>query len=104
MKVRQLNISQKIKTNAVIIGAGAGVIVPFVLRKVIDPMLGPIPVLSDYIGAWAKWGTFIPIVSGAVLMGIYMFKRVKTSATSAAGAFGITSLLAGFFNGLDDTL
>jgi hypothetical protein len=84
-------------------GAGLGIVVPFALKKYVDPAY-PSP-LVPMLGVWGKWSTFIPVATGAgaLIVTLLMRKKVKNKDTTGMVAmYGFTSLITGAMNGLTD--
>jgi hypothetical protein len=73
------------------------------LKKYVDPAY-PSP-LTQYIGVFGKWSTFIPIVTGAGALFITLLTSKhfkKPEIKGAVAMYGFTSLLTGTMNGLID--
>lgn len=84
-------------------GAGLGIVVPYALKKYVDPSY-PSP-LIPMIGVWGKWSTFIPLVTGAGAIFITLFTRKKVKSKNVKGMlamYGFSSLVGGVMNGLID--
>ena len=87
-------------------GAGVGVIVPSVLRYYVEPTQGAQVPGTDSLGVWGRWGTFIPIVTGAaaLIVPAFMMKKPKQkNAKSFLTMYGIVALVQGVLNGVWDS-
>lgn len=101
-KITKLGPEQR-KLMAYGAGAGLGIVVPFALKKYIDPAY-PSP-LVPMIGVWGKWSTFIPVVTGAGALFITLFTRKYVKSQSKKGMlamYGFASLVTGVMSGLTD--
>ena len=88
-------------------GAGVGVVVPSVLKYYVEPTYGAyVPGIDQTLGVWGKWGTFIPIVTGAIALVVPAFaKRLKAKGVKPfLTMYGITSLLSGVMSGAFDSM
>jgi hypothetical protein len=86
-------------------GAGVGIVVPALLQNYVEPTYGPyVPGVDTMLGVWGKWGTFIPIVTGAVALLLPRFaKKLKKKGTkNFLTMYGITSLIVGVVRGAFD--
>lgn len=84
-------------------GAGLGIVIPYALKKYLDPAY-PSP-LVPIIGVWGKWSTIVPIATGVagLIIPIFAKKLVKDANTKGMlQMYGVTSLLTGAMNGLID--
>lgn len=84
-------------------GAGLGIVVPFAIKKYIDPAY-PSPLVPT-LGVWGKWSTFIPVVTGAGALFITLFTRKYVKSQSKKGMlamYGFSSLVTGVMSGLTD--
>jgi hypothetical protein len=84
-------------------GAGLGIVVPYALKKYVDPIY-PSP-LVPIIGVFGKWSTFIPIVTGVTGLIIPIFAKKLVKDPNVKGMlqmYGVTSILTGTMNGLID--
>lgn len=86
-------------------GAGVGVIVPSVLRYYVEPTQGAQIPGTEALGVFGRWGTFIPIVTGAVaLIAPALMKKAKQkNAKSFLTMYGVVALLQGILNGVWDS-
>lgn len=88
-------------------GAGVGVIVPQILRNYVEPTYGAyIPGIDTTLGVWGKYGTFIPILTGAIALIVPAFakKLRKKTIKGFMTMYGITSLVQGVMNGAFDSM
>ena len=83
------------------IGAGTGVVIPGILKKYLNE---PIPVISDFLGVFGKYPTFIPVATGAIAFSVAKFTNlIKDSNTRGMLVFyGITSTLTGIMLAVGD--
>lgn len=83
-------------------GAGLGIVIPYALNKYVEPAY-PSP-LIQYMGPWGKWGTIVPIATGAAGLIIVASKKLVKNANvkGALTMYGITAIIVGALNGLTD--
>ncbi len=85
----------------IITGCGAGVLLPFVLDRYIEPKFSS--PLVPLIGPFGKWRTILPISTGILSLFFGFTKYTKSQATKAMlVSYGATAISTGVLNGAMD--
>lgn len=87
------------------VGAGAGAIISPLLKKYVEPTQATpyIPGL-DTLGVWGTWHVFVPMVSGAALVGVTQFTKLikKQIMNDTLAMFGFAALFSGIVAGITE--
>jgi hypothetical protein len=87
------------------VGAGAGAIISPLLKKYVEPTQ-PTPYIPglDTLGIWGTWHVFVPMVSGAALVGVTQFTKLikKDLMNDTLAMFGFAALFSGLVAGITE--